>query len=438
MLAAVIQRRDRVEEAANTAVLATFAGGLVLGVLGLAAAPVIGLIFDSRTIGLVAAAMAGLFVLSSGQIVPQALLQRRFSFLRRVVSDPLAVAVFGITAVVACAAGLGVWGLVLGSYASLLVEFTLMWVLAGWRPRPRRASLAMWRELIRYGRPVIASELAVHGTQSLQTLIIGRGVSTPALGQYGYAMRIAGQPYLALVNAASYVLFPTFAHIATDEERLRAAFVRSLRWMALLAFPLSLVLFALGEPIAVQLFGETWRPAGDVIRALCLFSAGHVLAGLAGELFKAVGRTDLVFRTQLLSAVLAVGLVLLAFPFGLVGIGAAVSVAAAGTLAYALRHVSAVLAVDARLLLREVWPPAAAAIVMAAATFVVEEAALEADERTPALGFALLAVEAILAGGVYLGALLVLAPARASELVGAVKSGVKRASTRLRLGGQEV
>lgn len=438
MLAAVIQRRDRLEEAASTAVIATFAGGLGSGLLGLAAAPLLGWIFQSQTVGLVAAVMSGTFVLTSGQLVPRALLQRRFSFLRRVVADPLTVATFGTAAFVACWSGLGVWGLVVGSYCAALVEFTSVWALARWRPRLRLASFAMWRELIRYGRPVIASELSVHGVQSLRTLIIGRGLSTSALGQFTYAMRIAGHPYAALVNAAAYVLFPTFARIAPDEERLRAAFMRSLRWMAVLAFPLSLLLFALGEPLAVLLFGETWRQAGEVTRALALYSAGSVLAGLASELFKATAETSLVLRMHLLSAVLTIGLMLAWLPFGVVGVGAAVSVGAVGTMVYSLLRAATVLGVRARRLVAEVWPPAAAAIVMAAATFVVEEAALEADERTPALGFALLAVEAILAGGVYLGALLVLAPARASELVGAVRSGVKRASTRLRLGGQEV
>src|SRR5918999_1780817 len=101
------------------------------------------------------------------------------------------------------------------------------------------------------------------GARALQTFIIGRGVSTSALGQYGYAMRVAGQPWAALVNAASYVLFPTFARIASDEPRLQAAFIRSLRWMALLALPLSMILFPLGEPLVVLLLGETWRPAGE-------------------------------------------------------------------------------------------------------------------------------------------------------------------------------
>src|SRR5690348_4684574 len=42
MQSAVIQRRDRIEEAASTAFVATVIGGLLLGLIGLAASPLVG------------------------------------------------------------------------------------------------------------------------------------------------------------------------------------------------------------------------------------------------------------------------------------------------------------------------------------------------------------------------------------------------------------
>jgi O-antigen/teichoic acid export membrane protein len=434
MLAAVIQRRDRIEEAANTAVISTIAGGLGLGLLALAAAPLIGLVFDSHQIGLVAAAMSGTLVLNSGQLVPQALLQRRFSFLRRVVSDPLVVIAFGITAVIACSKGMGVWGLVLGAYVALVLEFILVWTLAQWKPQLRLASLAMWRELIAYGRFVLASELVIRGGQSFQTLLIGRGVSTPALGQYEYGMRVAGQPLTALVNVASYVLFPTFAHIASDEDRLRSAFLRSLRWIALVALPSSMILLALGEALAVLLFGETWRPAGEVVTALCLYGAGHAVAGIGGEVFKAAGRTDLLFRMHAVSVTLTIGLMLLLLPFGLRGVGAAVSLSAIGMAAYSMGRVPAVLPVHARRLVSEIWPPTAAAAVAAAALYPLERFLVDADDHGTAVGFLLLGLEVMLGAAIYVSALRVLSPEHASELFSAVKKTVISPYLRLRPG----
>src|SRR5918999_1013625 len=88
MAAALIQRRDRVEEGANTALVATVTAGVGLSLAALAAAPLIGLFFGSREIAYVAAAASGWIFLNSATAVPDALMQRRFSFLRRVVVGP--------------------------------------------------------------------------------------------------------------------------------------------------------------------------------------------------------------------------------------------------------------------------------------------------------------------------------------------------------------
>jgi O-antigen/teichoic acid export membrane protein len=248
-------------------------------------------------------------------------------------------------------------------------------------------------------------------------------VSTSALGQYQYAQRIARQPLSAQVNIAAYVLLPTFAHIAADESRLRTAFVRSLRWLAIVAIPLSLVLLPLGEPLAVLLLGETWRPAGRAIAALCLYSAGQAIGSIASEIFKASGRPELLPRMHLVSFVLSVGLMLAFLPFGLVGIAAAVSVSSIGMAAYALYAASDVLRMPVRLLLVHIWPPAVAALAMVAATLPLEQLVVDAEGHEGMLGPALLAAEAVLAAGIFLGALRIVAPPSGRDVARALVGG---------------
>jgi O-antigen/teichoic acid export membrane protein len=156
MAAAVIHRRDRVDEAAATATVATMGAGVVIGLVALASAPLIGHIFDSSTVAAVAAAMAGVLFLTTARVVPNALLQRRFSFLRRVVVQPAAALAFGVAAIISTSQGSGVWGLVIGQYASAAVDFVLSWALVQWRPRLSQVSVRMWRELVAYGRHVLA------------------------------------------------------------------------------------------------------------------------------------------------------------------------------------------------------------------------------------------------------------------------------------------
>src|SRR5207253_1734849 len=133
--------------------------GILFTLLSAALAPLAGLYFQSHQITLVAAAIAGSHFFTGAAVVPDALLQRRFSFVRRLVVDPMAIIALGVVSAFTLAHGFGVWGLVLGSYAHGVTRLVLTWSLVGWRPQLSRVSLAMWRELARYGRHVLASEI---------------------------------------------------------------------------------------------------------------------------------------------------------------------------------------------------------------------------------------------------------------------------------------
>ena len=100
MSSALIQRNDRLEEAAATAVLSTFFTGAALALIALALSPLVGLYFDTREIGLLAAALSGVLFVNAAGVVPDALMRRRFSFVRRVVVDPISATTYGIVGVV--------------------------------------------------------------------------------------------------------------------------------------------------------------------------------------------------------------------------------------------------------------------------------------------------------------------------------------------------
>jgi len=418
MLAAVIHRRDRVEEAAATAVVATVASGFGFGLLALALSPVVGDFFDSETIAAVAAAMAGVLFLRSLPIVPAAILQRRFSFLRRLVADPASAVAFGVVAVVATAEGMGVWGLVLGHYASAITEVLSSWGLARWRPNMRLASVGMWRELVGYGRHVFVSAAILRAGDQIPAALIGRFIGTGALGQFRYAARISDTAFAMLLSAGSYVLFPAFARIAPEPDRFRGAFVRALRLMATLAFPAGLLLVPLGEPAAILIFGDVWAEAGRAAMALCLFTAGRAIVSIVSEGLKASGRPRLLVRLHAFEVIAATIAMVALLPFGLVGVAAGVSIGTAAGAGYALRLAAVSFAIGGRTLFAVLWVPLAAAAITATVVFALERLLIDAASHGTGAGLALLAAELLVAALTYLALLRVLAPTVVDELRG--------------------
>lgn len=419
MMAAIIHRRDRVDEAASTAVIATAVAGALFALFALAVSPLIGSLFHDSKVGAVAAAVSGLLFLRSLLVVPEALLARRMSFLRRVVIEPAGVVAFGVAAVIATANGLGVWGLVIGNYVQIATDVLLSWALVGWRPRLRDASVELWRELVGYGRHVVATTALLRAEDQVPVLLLGRFAGTAPLGQYRYANRISTTSLALVVQGASYVLFPALARISHQGPRFVDASLRCLRMMAAIGLPLGLVLLPLGVPAAVILFGDVWRDAGYAAMALAGFPAGSTLISFSAVVFKSAGRPDIMTRVHAVTlvAMTAAMVALLALlPFDLVGVAAGISIGAVVGGGYGLWRVGNVLDVSIADLVSQIAAPAAAAVEMAAAMVVVEFLVVHAADKATLPGLLLLGAEFLASAILYGGLLRMLGPATFKEL----------------------
>jgi PST family polysaccharide transporter len=421
MSSAIIQRRDRVDEAASTALVAALAAGVGLSLLALAVSPVVGLYFHDREVGLVAAALAGILLLDAAAVVPDALLRRRFSFLRRGVVDPLEALSFGLVGATLLSFGMGVWGLVIATYVSAAIRVVSVWVFSRWRPRRRGVSFAMWRELVHYGRHIAVSEFLRQVNGILNAALLGRFLGLAPLGEYRFGWRMASQAAVPVTSAGVYVLFPAFARIADEPERFRTAFLRSLRLFAVLVVPVSFALAPLGEQIAVAFLGERWRAAGHVLMALAGVTAMQPLITLSIEVFKAANRPRLVPRTTLaLTAGMALATAAL-LPLGITGIALGISAAYVATGSYALTNVARVLGLKKRNILAQLTPPALAAGAMAVIVVLAARLALDTRGEPTTVRLGWLAAEIALAFIVYAVALRILAPSTVREFIGMLR-----------------
>jgi len=354
------------------------------------------------------------------------LMQRRFSFLRRTIVEPAGVLAFGITGVVLTASGLGVWGLVLAQYASVLISAILSWSLARWRPQMRLASFAMWRELISYGRHTIAATTVIRVSEEIPVLLLGRFTGAAPLGQFRYGRRIASLPLAMLMAAASYVLFPAFARIATERERFHASALRALRWMAILAFGGGLIMIPLGEPLTTLAFGAVWSDAGKAAMALGVFTAARGVSSLIVETLKADGRPDVVTRLNVVEVVVGSAAMIALLPLGLVGVCMGLSIGSVVRAAYAFNRAHNVVGLPLTGLLDAIRAPLFASVAMVAVLFPLEKVVVQAGDHATAVGLLLVALEAALGLAIYAGILHALVPGTLAEFRGLVRRMWKR------------
>ncbi|MGP4056539.1 oligosaccharide flippase family protein [Mycobacterium sp. 4D054] len=417
MANALVQRQDRLDDATATVFWSTLLAGVGWAVLALASAPLMARIFGSDIVGLIAAVSSGTIVLHALTYVPDALMQRRFDFRERYVVQPVTVVTFAVTSVILCANGFGVWGLVIGSYGSVVAWLIASWTLAGWRPGMRgRPSIALWRELAGFSLPLVVWNVINQARTLVETAVVGAALNAAALGYYRYGRRLGSLPEIAVIDVGSYVLFPAFSRLAGDVERFRSAFLRALQVLWCLIIPVAFFIVAAGEPLVTVLLGETWRGAGVMLVALAGVGPGVALMAVGMESIKGIGRTRRLHWVTIVSSVLGIGLLFALLPLGLTGVGLALSASSltAGMLSLLLARPLA--AVSFGELAHRLMPPILIAVIPATAVKVLELTLIHSDHRGLVLGSAVLVAEAVGYLALYGIGLALFAPAAWREL----------------------
>lgn len=321
---ALVYWPSRLRDAAQVTFIINVGMGIALTALTWFSAPYVAEFFHSPTGAPFLRALAWTFLIKALGNTHDALCRKALRFGARLLPEVGLATVKATIAIGLAVGGFGVWSLVWGQLAGVAVATALFWTIVPWRPRLQWPA-GLFAPMIRYGRGIVAVNVLAAVTHHLDAVVVGRAVGATALGFYQIAYRIPEMALGLLVWQAGRVLFPAYARIHAAGDGLRTAYLVSLRYVSLLAGPMAIGLFALAEPLIVTLFGDAWRPAIPVLRALAVYAGLRALGSQTGEILKATGRPGLLAALGVAKAALIVPALLIASRWGLVAIAVAVA-----------------------------------------------------------------------------------------------------------------
>ncbi|WP_348611618.1 lipopolysaccharide biosynthesis protein [Halobaculum rarum] len=256
------------------------------------------------------------------------------------------------------------WALVAGLLAGSAARTVASHLLHPYRPRPGFDPAAA-RELLGYGKWIFGSGILLLLLNQGDDAIVGWLLGASALGLYGMAFRFSNAPATEVSHVIAKVTFPAFSKVQDDVEELREGFLRTVRAVAYLSFPMAVGVAAVAPVFVQAAFGPKWLPMVETMRVLALWGALRALVAVVGPLFKATDRPH--YSTALQASRLVIVAALL-YPatvaWGTVGTAAALVASAVIqnpiALFIALRTVDA----SANRLLRSLALPTAGALLM--------------------------------------------------------------------------
>jgi O-antigen/teichoic acid export membrane protein len=224
--------------------------------------------------------------------------------------------------------GYGVWALAWATLAQALVKSAILLMIA---PHPAAPYLggSETRQLLNFGIGLTLSRLATFAAQNGDYFVVARWLGTASLGLYSRAYQLMCLPIYQFSAVLNSVLFPAYASIQTDAERLRRGYLTSLSLSAVIVFPVLTTMAIVAPELMTGVFGPQWAPAAVPLQILCVGGACYCIYNLADSLVRAKGAVYVKFFYHSIYAVAVFGGAFVGRYWGITGVSVGVVVAIA-------------------------------------------------------------------------------------------------------------
>jgi PST family polysaccharide transporter len=288
----VIYRQDNTEYNANVAFTIGIIFDVIISAVTFLCAPWVAAFFKEPRVTDILRVLSLVFIIWGMGDIHAARLKKEMQFRQTLLPEFGKAAAKAVVSIGMAFAGFGVWSLVWGQVAANIAASTLYWIVYRWRPR-LTLDFKTSRQLVSYSSQTVLSEFmgAIQG--NIDYLIVGKRLGPDNLGFYTMAFRV---PELLIINTCyivSNALFPAYARLQNDLDALRKGFLLTLRYIAIYTVPVGVGLFLITPEIVDVLFGQKWAPAIPVMQAISLYAVIYSLSFNAGDIYKAIGRPDL-------------------------------------------------------------------------------------------------------------------------------------------------
>jgi PST family polysaccharide transporter len=284
---ALVVARDLDRRTRATALTLMIVSSLLLAGLLAGVSPFVADLFSEDRLDELLLVVAGSLFLSGPIWFHETTLQRDLEFGKRFAAKLVQTLTYISVAITLAVLDAGVWSLVIGhvasyvTYLAALVVITRDRVVPGW-------DAAAARRLAGSGRGFLAQDALEYAQQQSDSLAIGGVLGAGQLGLYAMAYRFGELTYIGIAEPITQVTFPAFARMRERAEDWRPPFRTVLRLVALITFPIAVVLSGAAEPVVDTLFGAKWTGMIGPLAVLGLWAALKPLEGTFGWLLNSL------------------------------------------------------------------------------------------------------------------------------------------------------
>ena len=221
----------------------------------------------------------------------------------------------GLTGVVLAYKGFAVWALVFQTLSGAIITTIGFWMFNPWRPK-LIFCLNSFKTLYRYGSKIFLQGISDIVFTKIYFPLIGKHFSAAQLGYYSNANRFYEVFIRQASSAFCRAIFPSFALLQDQKERLKKNFVKTFGLLAYIMIFLTVILISTAKPFISFFLTSKWLPAYPLMIAFFIEGFFFPLFLLNQNMLCSIGKSGLSLQVDLVKKVLTFVSIFIAFKFG--------------------------------------------------------------------------------------------------------------------------
>lgn len=250
-------------------------------------------------------------------IVQRTKLEKRIDFKSQTIVNFTSALLSGFAGVIMAYYGFGVWALCCQSILNSLIQLVVFYFFVRWRPT-FVFSKESFHEMFSFGSKILVSSIISVIYSNLYTIVIGKKFSSKDLGFYSRADHFAIFPSSNIGNIISSVAYPTLSKIQDNNDKLRFAYRKIIRYSSFIIFPLMVGLAVVADPFIRVLLGDKWAEAIPFLQILCFVYMWDHLSSLNLNILYVKGKSNMVLKLEVIKKINAVIILFASIPFGII------------------------------------------------------------------------------------------------------------------------
>ncbi|WP_158498788.1 lipopolysaccharide biosynthesis protein [Magnetospira sp. QH-2] len=179
-----------------------------------------------------------------------------------------------------------------------------------------------WRRVLSFGGRVGISKILETLGNSANDLIIGRILGFTSVGLFSRAQGLINLFDIRFMEAVEAVMLPAFSAKNREGSDLKQAYIRSVEYLTVFAWPFFGVLIFTTFPVVRIMFGDQWDAAIPLIQILCFATLLKPFFGMANQVLVALGEVGSNLRAAIIFQGVRVGAIVIAATYSLTAVAA--------------------------------------------------------------------------------------------------------------------